>query len=342
MKTRIVKKEFAFDVFAKPFKSCHASTVALANDGMPVIACFGGRREGAENVAIWTAKRDVYGKWSNVNEAAGRRDITHWNPELFARKDGSLELFFKIGRKIPTWQTWHTFSYDGGLSWEKPSVLVEGDFGGRGPVKNKPIYLSDGSILAPASHELYTWRAFTDRSTDGGKTWEMSNYIYTSEKHKIAGEEFDRDGVASSDEDRKGGVIQPTLWESGNGRVHMLLRSTKGIIFRSDSDDYGRTWNPVAYDTGLPNNHSGIDLTRHSGGALFLVYTPSKEGIRTPLCLGVSEDNGNTWTNALTFEDAPGEYSYPAIICENDTLHVSYTHKRQNIIYCKVEIIDEA
>src|SRR3546814_13002149 len=57
------------------------------------------------------------------------------------------------------------------------------------------------------------------------------------------------------------GVIQPALWESAPGKVHMLLRSSAGVICRSDSEDYGKTWSPV-YKTDLPNPNSGIDATK--------------------------------------------------------------------------------
>ena len=69
------------------------------------------------------------------------------------------------------------------------------------------------------------------------------------------------------------GVIQPTLWESIPDQVHMLLRSTEGMIYRSDSKDGGDTWTE-AYATELPNNNSGIDMIRSEDGKLFLVYNP--------------------------------------------------------------------
>ena len=53
-------------------------------------------------------------------------------------------------------------------------------------------------------------------------------------------------------------MIQPTLWESKDGSVHMLTRTKLGKIYRSDSLDGGKTW-CRAYATNLPNNNSGID-----------------------------------------------------------------------------------
>jgi predicted neuraminidase len=45
----------------------------------------------------------------------------------------------------------------------------------------------------------------------------------------------------------------------------------------------------------------------------------------------VSAD-GREWTNVVTLENQPGEYSYPAIIQTSDGLvHITYTWKRQKL-----------
>ena len=121
-------------------------------------------------------------------------------------------------------------------------------------------------------------------SEDNGKTWEMSSYV-----------------PAGIGEDLVP-LIQPTLWQDDKGDVHMLLRSAKEKVFRSDSVDGGKTW-CKAYDTGLLNPNSGIDLVRDKD-EIYLVYNPTAKnwGDRTPLLLAVSKDNGDTWENILTFE----------------------------------------
>jgi len=42
-----------------------------------------------------------------------------------------------------------------------------------GPVKNKPVKLSDGSLLSGSSTEDKGWRVHFEHSTDGGKTWQF-------------------------------------------------------------------------------------------------------------------------------------------------------------------------
>lgn len=101
------------------------------------------------------------------------------------------------------------------------------------------------------------------------------------------------------------GVIQPTLWESSPGHIHMLLRSTRGAIFRSDSIDYGATWS-VARATFLPNNNSGIDLVSMQDGTLILALNPvnGNWGKRYPLSLIASRIMANHgyryWTWKVT------------------------------------------
>ncbi|ANE75352.1 hypothetical protein CTB91_04179 [Dickeya solani] len=52
------------------------------------------------------------------------------------------------------------------------------------------------------------------------------------------------------------------------------------------------------------------------------------------LRVACSADNGEHWESGLDLEQEPGEFFYPAIIADGDTLHVTYTWNRKNIVYC--------
>jgi predicted neuraminidase len=116
----------------------------------------------------------------------------------------------------------------------------------------------------------------------------------------------------------------------------MLLRSSEGAIYRSDSEDGGKTWSE-GYKFGLPNPNSGIDLTKLPDGMLVLAYNPDTAnwGSRSPLSLAISFDNGKTWPKILDIDsgDKKDEFSYPAVISYGDTIAVSYTWNRKNIAY---------
>lgn len=318
-----IGKDFIFGD-DRPFAQCHASTLLRTDDGKFLVAWFGGTQEKDDDVGIWLSK-GTPGHWSPAVEIAKIRGDAHWNPVLFKDPSGAITLFFKVGKEIDFWETWFKVSKDNGETWSNARELVPGDKGGRGPVRNKPIVLSDGTWLAPASNELDgVWNAFVDRSEDEGKSWKQSKFLQVS-RDSIAGE----------------GVIQPTLWESRAGNVHMLLRSSAGVICRSDSKDFGRTWSPV-YKTSLPNPNSGIDLTKLGDGTLVLIFNPDSKnwGSRGALSLGVSTDNGETWAPIIPLEEGEedDEYSYPSIISFGDTVAVSYTWQRQRIAFWEAVI----
>jgi predicted neuraminidase len=308
----------------RPFSQCHASTLIKTNDGKFIVAWFGGTHEKHDDVGIWLSKGNSK-QWSPPIEIAKLREDPHWNPVLHKTSSGDIILYFKVGKLIDLWETWYIVSKDNGDTWSQAKELVPGDKGGRGPVRNKIIVLSNGAWLAPASNELKgVWNAFVDRSEDEGRTWQATSFL-TLNRDSIPGE----------------GVIQPTLWESVPGKVHMLLRSSAGVICRSDSEDYGKTWSPV-YKTNLPNPNSGIDLTKLDNGTLVLVFNRDGKnwGARRPVSIAISKDNGKTWPLITDLETGQqgDEFSYPAIIHFHDTVALTYTWKRQRIAFWMAKV----
>jgi len=315
-----------------PFPQCHASTIIHLDDGKFMAAWFGGTKEGADDVGIWMTKGNP-GHWEKPFEVAKVNDQPHWNPVLFNPPGGSIYLFFKVGYATQTspWSTWLKTSDNEGKTWSEARQLIPDGHDGRGPVRNKPIVLSNGMWIAGASNEIGGWRAFFDRSNDKGKTWQATPYL-TIDHNDIKGR----------------GLIQPTLWESAPGEVHALIRSTAGVIYQSDSKDYGKTWTP-AYKTALPNPNSAIDVAKLSDSMLVLAYNPDDKnwGSRGTLRLAVSFDNGKTWAKGIDIEKGgkDDEFSYPAIISYGDTIAVTYTWKRQKIAFwigTKKWIVDNA
>ena len=319
------KREWIFDDIC-PTPSCHASTVLPLENGDVLAAWFGGTGEGKDDVDIWVARRSS-GTWLPAERISADRNIPHWNPVLFRRENGDVILFFKVGKKIAYWQTYFVLSTDLGKTWTAPRELVPGHVsGGRGPVKNKPIRLSDGTVLAPASSEQPDWLAFMDLSKDDCVTWEKQRIIPV---RKLVG-------------GKPVPMIQPTLWESAPGKVHALLRTSRGHAYRSDSDDYGKTW-CKAYPTQIKNPNSGLDVTRLEDGTLILISNPSAKnwGVRAPLTLMESKDNGETWTEILLLEKRGkqgDEFSYPAIVHVGNKLYITYTWQRKKIAYWEVTL----
>ncbi len=343
MKVMTARKEYIVPFETRPTDSAHASTLVELSDGGILTAWFGGSWEKGPDVAIWTCRRSPEGIWSEPHAVCDTRGIATWNPVLFRYPDNTIVLFYKVGATIDIWQTYYMTSTDEGKTWSESRELVAGDTsGGRGPVKNKPILLADGkTIVAPASFEGEVWDCFVDISQDNGISWVASGLV------PVRRASFNIQMVDQPYEPHRcwgKGIIQPTLWESTDGNLHMLCRSTSSAIMRSDSTDGGHTWS-MAYESGLPNNNSGIDVVRLANGTLVLAYNPNGnlpnyyKGPRTPLVLASSQDNGATWSHLLTLEDGPGGYAYPAIIeLKNHHIAVTYTHKREQICFWDIEI----
>jgi predicted neuraminidase len=331
-----MQREFLFEA-GRHFASCHAATIVDLPDGDLLCAWFAGTHEGHPDVAIWLARYHA-GQWSAPCVVADAPDAPLWNPVLYRDAQSTVWLFYKVAPTIPAWTGALIRSTDGGLAWSAPTYLPAGLLG---PIKNKPITLSNGDILCPTSSETWMqWACWVEISADGGATWSKHGPIAGSTpetgwaEDSLVSAAWDAERSALWLPQRTHGVIQPTAWEWAPGRVELLMRSTAGIgvVCRASSGDYGRTWGPLRR-TAIPNPNSGLDLARLTDGRLVLACNPVAEG-RTPLALLVSEDNGDTWPLRIDLETAPGEYSYPSIIQAADgRVHCVYTHRRERIAH---------
>jgi predicted neuraminidase len=307
----IVRSAFIFET--APFDSAHASTIAGTKEGL-VAAWFAGTREGAPDVGIFVS-RESKGVWSAPVEVATgvQADGTRhpcWNPVLFETSPGALTLFYKVGPTPRTWWGMRRVSRDAGKTWSDAERLPEGILG---PVKNKPIRLSDGVILSGSSTETNqqpsVWRIHFERSSDSGQTWTLVRPAPAS------GGDVD--------------AIQPSILKHADGRLQALGRSRAGRVFETWSSDAGRSWSAPTL-TALPNPSAGTDALTLTDGRHLIVYNHTPKG-RSPLNVAISAD-GVRWSAAVVLERDPGEYSYPAVIQSSDGLiHITYTWQRTRI-----------
>lgn len=314
----IVISEFIFENV--PFASAHASTIVETKHGL-VAAWFSGTHEGASDVAIWSS-RFVNGKWTNPVEIAngiqsnGER-YACWNPVFFTKKNGDLILYYKIGIGPQRWWGMKTESRDEGLTWQKSSKLSDGILG---PIKNKPIRLSNGAIISPSSSESFEenskWRVHFELSFDEGRNWK------TVEPPA---------GPDGSHVD----AIQPSFLKYADGRIQAVGRTRAGYIFQTWSRDAGRTWTPLERTT-LPNPNSGTDAITLKDGRQIIVYNHTSQG-RTPLNVSLSSD-GRSWKAGLVIENDQGEFSYPSVIQTRDgRVHIVYTWNRKRIKHVVID-----
>lgn len=328
----MLKQEFVFNHEHVPFLECHASSICATSDGGWFVVWFAGSHERHPDVRIWGAHRSPTGLWSAPKVIASYGSEAHWNPVLNRDASGRIHLWFKVGMNVPVWRTLIQTSDDDARTWNRPKELVVGDIGGRGPVKNPIIVTKSGAWLAGASVEFgadatqdSVWEVFMDRSMDRGKTWLPSAFIR-------------RDPAVFPDP----GAIQPALWESSPGHIHMLCRTTVGWIGRSDSVDDGKTWTALQR-LKVPHNNSGLDVTILEDGRVVLCCNPIPRGPwpdRSPLSILVSEDNGMTFSKVIDLETEPNqEFSYPTIERAGPSSVVAvYTWKRKRIVWTEVTL----
>lgn len=308
----VLKSELIFEDV--PFPSCHASTIEETADGL-IAAWFGGTQEKHVDVGIWISRhRD--GKWTAPLEVANGSEIVDqdypcWNPVLFQPRQGPLMLFYKVGPSPDTWWGMLLTSNDSGKTWSKHQRLPTGILG---PIKNKPVQLSNGDILSGTSTEHDGWKIHFERSGDCGLTWQSTPAV--------------NDGQAIK-------AIQPSILHYPDGTLQALGRTNRGKVFEVWSTDAGKTWGDLTL-TELPNPNSGTDAVTLKSGAHILVYNHTSKG-RSPLNVALSSD-GKSWNAAVVLENQPGEYSYPAIIQTKDgLLHITYTWHRKRIKHVVID-----
>jgi predicted neuraminidase len=310
----ILKSEFIYEV--PPTPQCHASTIVETPTGL-VSAWFGGEYERHPEVRIWVSRYEG-GRWTAPVAVAdgvqsAKLRYPTWNPVLFQPRGGPLMLFYKVGPSPSAWWGMMMTSSDGGRSWSAPRRLPDGVLG---PIKDKPIQLPDGSILAGSSTEGGGWKVHFERTRDLGESWTVIGPL--NDGKTIAG-------------------IQPTILRHADGRLQAIGRTQQNRVFTTESSDGGNRWTPLSL-LDLPNPNSGIDAVTLADGRQLLVYNHTvREDVgkgRGTLNVAVSRD-GKAWEAALVLEDEPGDhpgFSYPAVIQTSDGLvHITYTWKRTRI-----------
>lgn len=329
------------------YPSSHAANLYQLQNGDILCVWFSGTWEGSTGVGIVMSRltRGLH-RWSPTKLIDRKDGVSYQNPVLFQEPDGTLDLYHteqgadagESGAKVL-----HLTSKDNGATWSQPEVL----FNKPGAFTRHPmVVLSDGTWLLPmdfvTSHGIgegsETNYSVTELSKDNGKTWKEC---------MMAGSM---------------GKVQPTVVQLSPDHLFAFLRSrASDFIYESTSAD-GCTWTP-AVPSAMPNNNASVQLFRLHNGHLVLAFnnsstkhsgsTPSV-GLRKPLSVALSEDEGKTWCYVRDIETGragygmeeqrpkvPGreEYSYPSIMQSRDgRIYVAFTYRRQTI---KVVSFDE-
>ena len=177
--------------------------------------------------------RDGGKTWSPEREITRHPDCQASHASVLRTRDGTIHAFYlgfvkhswKNGNPTPEEKSdvWAIQSADGGKTWSHRQTIFRGYSG----ATNGAIETRDGHILVPYSHYVSNPGRLVSRvsvSTDGGKSWKLSTAL-------------DIGGAGDHE-----GAVEPALLELKDGRVWMLIRTSRGQVWESFSTDGGLTW----------------------------------------------------------------------------------------------------
>ena len=319
----------------KIFETCHAANLLELHNHDILCSWFAGSGEGNPDTCIVLSRMSAQtGEWSEPMVMSDDPERSEQNPVLFQSPEGPVWLLY-TSNEPHNQRTAHVclrVSEDNGVTWSEPRILFEetGIF-----IRQPIVVLSNGDWLCPAYYcKLSGHYSVVKISADRGETWteyQLPDPVYS---------------------------VQMNVVETRPGHLVAIFRSRKAdYVYRSESDDFGRTWR-TPLPTDAPNNNASIQMVKLQDGLLIMACNPTnimkefrimktadgrtyRKTYRTPLAVCFSEDDGWTWKDYRTIQDvyqgATREiqgFSYPSLMQSQDgTIHCCFTFNRENMKY---------
>lgn len=329
----------------------HAPNVYQVPDGRFVLTWFAGSHEGAEDQRIAIATRTDSRDWSPPVALLGRFQHAgdEWVPEtslvLPGRSHGLRLVFWACPvsrfrlidnpvylRRDGGWGGGSWFAYTevpvAERIWTRDiaaSALFIADF-------DDSLGLRDIRFLVPERGLVLYGRAVPLRSgewlipyhTEGTEDRLHSRFmVYSPESNEVSsvGDLFEAPGC-----------IEPVVAELTDGSLVCFMRHAgfDGHIWRSDSAS-GPTGFQQPTATFLRNPNAGVDAAvSRTSGRLLLAFNDSYR-LRTPLCVGISADNGISF-RVQDIRSDYAAYGYPKILQDADgEWHLFYSRNYGHI-----------
>ena len=288
-----------------------------------------GDHDPADIVACFSS--DEGRTWSG-DEILVRHPTNSWNVmsvDLERLPDGRIALFYCTKRFRGDCRPCVSFSSDEGRTWSDGLCIFPDDRQGYYAVLNQSVCLtSHGRLVVPVYGGGQMQCLLSD---DLGATWRYSQAFSALDS---------RMNPIALDESQ---VVELT-----NGSLVMFSRSYVDWQYWTYSHDGGDTWGP-SVPSGIVSPGAPVTIIKLKCGNWLMAWNdlrghPEKfagggscHGLRTPMTLAVSKDEGRTWIHRRVLEgDTNADwgywYCYPAMMETDDgnvLVHYSYIGRRK-------------
>lgn len=294
----------------------HCSTFVELPDGSLLAAWMTGSFEPAPDQHLATVRRPAGAHaWEPPVPLPQSHGRIEGQPVFLFDESSVLWLYgvCLVGADWTTARIHRRRSYDLGRTWGEAEDLC---LATGWMLRSRPIKLGPGRWLLPAYDEV-RWRSIILHSENDGRTWTPSQPI-----------ESDPGNIhACLIPGAVGGELMTYCRSGGIGGWTWLTRSLDG----------GWTWDRPQ-PTAIPNPNSGLDVIRMQAGPLIMAYNNSHTD-RSPLCLIVSHDDGESWSLPRTVARGNGEFSYPTLLeGAKGLVRMTYTDRRETIRYAEFDL----
>lgn len=241
---------------------------------------------------------------------------------LLRLASGEIALFYLLKTSDEDCRPLMCVSTDEARTWSPPKHCITDEVGYYVLNNDRAVQLRSGRLVLPVAWHQgpgkpRDWAAIDMcyLSDDNGKTWRRSKDTFK--------------GFAPGG--KRVTLQEPGVVELKDGRLMMFIRTDAGSQYACHSSDGGETWSkPEPSDLASPLSPASIERVPWTG-ELLCVWNdhsgrhPYAKGKRTPLCMAISKDEGQTWSPSRTIEDDPdGWYCYTAVAFVDNRILLAY------------------
>lgn len=294
-------KDIYAPVLIKLAPSNESTIIRLASG---VLKIFYINRPGKADKMMSIASTDMGLTWAEPQIEFDLHGEAYYANQVMQDKNGTIHCVFHIygkgekgyrGRHLNLWYTQQLQ----GQNWSNPKMIWEGYVGSiRGFIQ-----LKNNTLLIPMSEadparankpaagetDYGLFSIICLYSTDLGQTWNK-----TENSLKIPVE---------STQVTRYGAVEPNAIELKNGKIWMLIRTNKGHLYETFSNDSGKTWSEPQESPFISSDSPATTL-RLSNGKILLMWSGNQRyddkrsyanGGREVLHAAISDDEGQTW-----------------------------------------------